>query len=412
MGNALIVCVDDEKIILTGLDSELSGKFGKNYDIELAQSGEEAIEIVEDALADGVEVAMVISDFIMPGMKGDELLIKIHQLLPDTIKIMLTGQADAEGIANTINKAKLYRYISKPWDRNDLTLTIDEALKSYEKDKQLKKHHHILEQTVKEKTEELRILNSHLQEKVKEEVQKNLHQEKVLIQQARTSAMGEMMGAIIHQWKQPLSVINAVNNELVFKSRLNLIDNTTIDSATATISSQVRHMANTMDDFRNFFRPTPKQIFELKRCANNVLALVGDLFRSQGININLNIIDDVSSMGYPNELTQVIINILNNARDIIEEKKPENKNIDIEIFKKDNMACMTITDYAGGIPEDIIDKIFDPYFTTKAEDKGTGIGLDMSKTIINKAEGTLSVQNIIKDDYKGASFVIELPLDI
>jgi C4-dicarboxylate-specific signal transduction histidine kinase len=410
MGNALIVCVDDEKIILTGLESELDGNFGRRYDIELAESGEEALEIVQEAIEDGIEVAMVISDFIMPSMKGDELLIKIHELSPDTIKIMLTGQADTDGIANTINKAKLYRYIAKPWERSDLILTLEEALKSYEKEKKLKEHHKILEQTVKEKTEELRILNSQLEERVKEEVSKNIQQEKVLIQQARTSAMGEMMGAIIHQWKQPLSVINAVNNDIILKMRMDILANNNIEDATRAISSQIKHMTNTMDDFRNFFKPTKKQNFKLKVCIDNVVTMIGDLLRGKGIVLNIDIVDDVCSSGYPNELTQVFINILNNARDVIEERKPQNLNIDIKVYKDGDNATISITDYAGGIPEDIIDVVFDPYITTKPEDKGTGIGLDMSKTIINKAEGDIKAINIEKDGYKGASFIINLPL--
>jgi C4-dicarboxylate-specific signal transduction histidine kinase len=416
MANALIICVDDEKIILTGLESELESSFGSKYDIEYAESGEEALEIIEESLEDNIEVAMIISDFIMPNMKGDELLIKVHEILPDTIKIMLTGQADTEGIANAINKAKLYRYISKPWERSDLILTLEEALKRYENEKELKEHHRILEETVKEKTEELRALNTDLENRVKEEVGKNIQQEKLLIQQARTSAMGEMMAAIIHQWKQPLSVINAVNNELTFKMRLDMLDNDTINDVTETISGQVKHMSDTMNDFRNFFKPTQKQKFLIQTCVNNVIALIGGLFNSKGININLDVKEDnIASNGYPNELTQVIINILNNARDIIEEKKPTIKNVDIVVSEHDDMAIVTITDYAGGIPEHIIDKVFDPYVTTKSEDKGTGIGLDMSKTIINKAGGIIRAENVSKDidgtSYTGAKFTIELPLD-
>jgi signal transduction histidine kinase len=415
MANALIICVDDEKIILTGLESELESTFGNSYEIEYAESGEEALEIIEEAIEDNQDVAMVISDFIMPNMKGDELLIKIHELLPDTMKIMLTGQADMEGIANAINKAKLYRYISKPWERSDLILTLEEALKSYENEKALKEHHKILQETVREKTEELRELNSQLEERVKEEVSKNIQQEKLLIQQARTSAMGEMMAAIIHQWKQPLAVINAVNNELTFKLRLDMLDNDTVTDVTETISGQVKHMNDTMNDFRNFFKPTQKQKFLLQTCVNNVIALIGDLFKSKGINIKFDIAtENVASNGYPNELTQVIINILNNARDIIEEKNPPIKDVDIVVSSHDDMGIITITDYAGGIPEHIIDKVFDPYVTTKSEDKGTGIGLDMSKTIINKAGGIIRAENISKElegtSYSGARFTIELPI--
>jgi CheY-like chemotaxis protein/GGDEF domain-containing protein len=133
----IILCVDDEKIILDSLESELSSKLPKNYIIELAESGEEALEIIEETIEDGLDLALIISDYIMPNMKGDEVLIKAHKLMPDTIKIMLTGQADANAVGNVINKAKLYQYISKPWEKDDLWLTINSALESYEQHKNI-----------------------------------------------------------------------------------------------------------------------------------------------------------------------------------------------------------------------------------------------------------------------------------
>jgi CheY-like chemotaxis protein/GGDEF domain-containing protein len=132
MGKPIVLCVDDEKIILDSLESELSKSIGDDYIIELAESGEEAIEIVEEIIEDGNHLALVISDYIMPGMKGDEVLIKIHEMLPDTLKVMLTGQADANAVGNVINKAKLYQYISKPWERDDLILTVQNALQQFE----------------------------------------------------------------------------------------------------------------------------------------------------------------------------------------------------------------------------------------------------------------------------------------
>ena len=133
----VILCVDDEKIILDSLESELSSKLSSNYIIEIAESGEEAFEIIEDIIEDELDLALVISDYIMPNMKGDELLIKLHKILPDTIKIMLTGQADANAIGNVINQAKLYQYISKPWEKDDLWLTVSSALENYEQHKSI-----------------------------------------------------------------------------------------------------------------------------------------------------------------------------------------------------------------------------------------------------------------------------------
>jgi YesN/AraC family two-component response regulator len=133
----VILCVDDEKIILDSLESELSQKLPNNYIIELAESGEEALEIIDEVLEDGLELALIISDYIMPGMKGDEVLIQSHQKVPDALKIMLTGQADANAVGNVINQAKLYQYISKPWEKEDLWLTVSAAIENYEQHKSI-----------------------------------------------------------------------------------------------------------------------------------------------------------------------------------------------------------------------------------------------------------------------------------
>ncbi|MGB7276038.1 MAG: adenylate/guanylate cyclase domain-containing protein [Geitlerinemataceae cyanobacterium] len=137
MTQTAILCVDDEPTILDSLKIELEGAFGEEYLLEVAESGEEALEVIEELLEDESEIALVISDYIMPDMKGDELLRRIHELSPKTLKIMLTGQADLTAVANAINYAKLYRYISKPWHPEDLNLTVSEALSSYQRDKQL-----------------------------------------------------------------------------------------------------------------------------------------------------------------------------------------------------------------------------------------------------------------------------------
>jgi response regulator RpfG family c-di-GMP phosphodiesterase len=137
MKQTAILCVDDERAILDSLRIELENFFGNEYLIEIAQDGEEALDILIELLEDSYEVALVISDYIMPGIKGDELLKRIHVISPKTLKIMLTGQADLEAVGNAISYARLYRYIPKPWHDKDLILTVKEAVHSYFKDKQL-----------------------------------------------------------------------------------------------------------------------------------------------------------------------------------------------------------------------------------------------------------------------------------
>ena len=137
MKKPVIICVDDEQTILDSLEIDLLKAFEDKYLIETAESGEEALELLSELLAEQYEVPLVISDHIMPNMKGDELLRSVHAISPNTLKIMLTGQADLEAVANAINYAKLYRYIPKPWQSDDLKLTVTEAIYRYFQDKQL-----------------------------------------------------------------------------------------------------------------------------------------------------------------------------------------------------------------------------------------------------------------------------------
>src|ERR671933_213461 len=169
MSNPVVICVDDELTILDILEIQLRKSLGTEYLIETAVDGEEALELVEELLADRYEVALVITDYIMPDMRGDELLGRIHAISPKTIKIMLTGQADIEAVGNAINYANLYRYITKPWQDEDLRLTIQEAVRRYfqekklaEQNAKLAEYNQNLEQLVKSRTQELEEKNRQL----------------------------------------------------------------------------------------------------------------------------------------------------------------------------------------------------------------------------------------------------------
>ena len=254
--------------------------------------------------------------------------------------------------------------------------------------------------------------NEILEQRVKEEVEKNISQQKQMTQQSRSAAMGDMMGAIIHQWKQPLNGISIASSAIDMQVLMDDFDKELITSNTKSIANQIENMNTTMNDFRNFFKPQSESCYEISSCINDVNKMIGTVFAINKVNIKPDINDSVITSGYPNELNQVIINILNNARDIIEETKCEIRDVFVKTFVEDGKAIITITDCAGGVPEDIIDNIFDPYVTTKSDDKGTGIGLDMSKTIIEKVNGNISVSNVITNiegkEYKGAQFRIEL----
>jgi PAS domain S-box-containing protein len=152
---AAILCVDDEEIVLRSLRRELNRTLGDEYIIETAEGGEDALGAFEELLDEGYEIPLVIADQIMPGMKGDEFLKRIHARSPETLKIMLTGQADMEAVINAVNQANLYRYIPKPWENTDLCLTIKEAVHSYFQDKKLEEQHNALQKLYAQAQQEI-----------------------------------------------------------------------------------------------------------------------------------------------------------------------------------------------------------------------------------------------------------------
>lgn len=137
MSKQVIICVDDETTVLKSLKAELKDALGNSYRIEIAEGGEDALELIAELMADGEEIPLIISDYVMPDMKGDELLRRVHEISPKTLKVMLTGQATIEAVGSAIKYAKLYRYIGKPWQTEDLKLTVTEAVHSYSQDKKL-----------------------------------------------------------------------------------------------------------------------------------------------------------------------------------------------------------------------------------------------------------------------------------
>ena len=267
---------------------------------------------------------------------------------------------------------------------------------------------------LKRKIEVIEKKNNSLSVKLNFEKKDNLKKDKLLAQRGRLAVMGEMMGAIIHQWKQPLNGISIASSAIDMYIMMDDFDKEMLLTQTKTISGQIQYMDTTINDFRGFFKEQPKSRYELSSCVNKVLKLVGKVYDTQHIKFDLELEDKLYIMGYPNEINQVIINIFNNARDIILENEVEIKIVFVKIYKEENKAILTISDCAGGIPDDIIDKIFNPYVTTKSDDKGTGIGLDISKNIIEKVEGSLTASNIEKEIdgkiYKGAEFKITLDL--
>lgn len=163
MNRSTIICVDNEGVILNSLGEQLKRHFGDKYDIELAQKGSEVIELCDELTQEGIEIPVIISDQIMPEISGDKLLIKVHHRYPKTLKILLTGQADAVSVGNIVNVGALYRFLSKPWQETDLILTIKEALHSYEQDRQITEQNNLLKKINQQLNNSLSLLQATLE---------------------------------------------------------------------------------------------------------------------------------------------------------------------------------------------------------------------------------------------------------
>ncbi|ABL01164.1 PAS domain S-box protein [Pelobacter propionicus] len=230
--------------------------------------------------------------------------------------------------------------------------------------------------------------------------------ERMLIQQSRLAAMGEMIGNIAHQWRQPLNNLGLIIQQLPIFHDYGELTGEFLDENVLQAMDIIQHMSKTIDDFRNYFRPDKEKMhFRVREAIDTTLALVRDSFRNQHIGIVVNAVEDSSIFGYRNEFAQVLLNILNNARDVLAERGTHQPRVTVSMFGEGDRAVVTIVDNAGGIPEEIKGKIFDPYFTTKGPQSGTGVGLFMSKAIIEKnMGGRLTARNIDG----GAEFRIEV----
>lgn len=258
--------------------------------------------------------------------------------------------------------------------------------------------------------------NELLEQRVEEELTKRLAiekekeaQERLLIQQSKMAAMGEMIGAIAHQWRQPLNTIMILAQNLPVMHDFNELNSETIQKEANSICSQVKFMDQTIDDFREFFKPSKEMFpFNMMDAILSINKILEPQMKKFRIHIGIEGDDKICAIGYPNEFKQVILNLMNNARDIMIEKKIPEKTITIKVFKQDKMATVTVLDNGGGIPSELLpDKLFEPYISTKG-DQGTGIGLSMSKTIIEvNMHGKMYVEN--KEN--GACFTVALPCE-
>ena len=283
------------------------------------------------------------------------------------------------------------------------------------KDGTIINEHLLIQSILNENNEVMYYIASFLDNTKQKEIEQQLQiNQQLLLQQSKLAAMGEMLENIAHQWKQPLSTITTLTSGILLNKEYNILDDNFLKEGLNNITNSAKYMSKTIDDFRDFYsNKVEKKEFDIEDSIEKALVLLSTKLVKKDIVIIKNL-DNLKILGYKNELIQVYMNILSNAIDSLDDLEDEIKIIQISSKIENNKLILEFLDNAGGINEEIIDKIFDSHFTTKSEKQGSGIGLYMSKIIIDKSHGELKVSNKTFEynskTYKGANFMIILPI--
>ncbi len=377
VSDQLILIVDD---VSENIQVALNVLKPLNTSLSFARSGEEALNVIKSRKPN-----LILLDVMMPNIDGFTLCkqLKSDFLYNEIPIIFLTAKRDIEDIVKGFEYGAI-DYITKPFNKRELFVRVKTHLQNIVSQERLKKQ---IQHLLKER-DELKLL---------------------LIQQSKMASLGEMLSSITHQWKQPLNVISMNTATGKIKEMMKENPDLNLLEHFENIEQQINFMVTTMHDFKNFFQPEQnKQTFSLIESSYELINLFSKNFVNNNIILNLQSVDgiNVEVFGFENMYKQALINIVGNAADAIAEAGSDNRNIDILCDRDDHYGIVTITNYAGRIPDKIIGKIFDQFFSTK-ESEGTGIGLSMAKQIVEELQGgSLSVKNI--DD--GVRFTIKLPL--
>ena len=463
MNKPVILCVDDERVILTSLMDQLIHFLGEQYTIETAESGEEALEVLEDFIARGIEVPLIITDQIMPGMKGDQLLITIYKRYPQALKIFLTGQADANAVGNALNKADLYRYVAKPWDETDLKLTITEALASYQQDKLLTEQRRLTENALDQERlakEALRQANAELEQRVtartlelaqaNAQLQEELAQRKLMEQALRQAkdaadaanlAKSAFLANMSHELRTPLNVILGFAQLMAhrgevwpeFQENLQIIIRS--GEHLLTLINQVLDLSKIEVGKMTLHETT----VDLHHLLNGVVELFRLPAEQKGLRLLLDCGPDVP--GFVNldavKLRQVLLNLLDNAvkftragsvtlkiencqhQELQEHQEDQYRDLgDLRGLGVKNRQSsivklrFSIADTGPGIAPEELPTLFQAFVQTKtgqSAQEGTGLGLSISRKFARLMGGDLTVQSAVA---QGATFAFELPVSV
>ena len=390
MQRQVILCIDDEKIILQALEEQLKNTFGDEYEIETSDSGDDAIEFFKELKQEGINVPVIISDYIMPGMKGDEVLKEIHKLSPGSLKILLTGHADIEGISNAINNAQLYRFIAKPWDKEDLVLTVREAIKSF-----------LQEIKIRIQNDELLKLNASLEEKVKERTAELL---------VANASKDKFFSIIAHDLRNPFSALLGLTELLI--EQWDAIDEEIKISLLTDLQTSSKITYNLLQNLLEWSRSqTGKIKVETVRLdAGTLVTETINVLQKQAeikeITIQNNISAGTLCLADHNMISTVLRNLISNGIKFTN----QGGMVKVNVTSKENMYQFSVEDNGVGMSDEIKSRLFRITEKIKrqgtAKEEGTGLGLILCKEFIEKNGGSIWVES---EAGKGSKFFFTLP---
>ncbi|MCG6550940.1 MAG: ATP-binding protein [Candidatus Magnetominusculus sp. LBB02] len=320
----------------------------------------------------------------------------LFAILAGSIFAVIIGNRLVKGLSNLVSVVARIRdgdrSLSIPITHDDEIADLSEGFN------QMLSAISLVEEQLHKTVAELNQLSGHLAEKINEEVEKNRAKDQLMYDQSRHASMGELLINISHHWRQPLCTIAITIQDIRDAYRHNELNEPYLNKNVQLSMLELQTLSSTIDNFRNFYiRDKEQKEFNISSEINRAEALISGYVKDKAIIIERDMDDTLTIQGYPNEFAHVILNILTNAKDKFEQKNITGGIIRIRLYKDDatGRKIITIADNGGNIPDEIIDRVFDPYFTTKDKSRGTGMGLYMAKIIIeNKSNGTISIRNI------------------
>ena len=401
-----ILIIDDSIVIQEQLKDLLKNRF---YKIQVASNIHQAEQVLSSQSID-----LIVLDLILKDENGIDLLRRHKNEILNIKKIpvlVVSGHVDSATVRDSIKEGAV-DVLTKPYVLEEIVLKVDFWTDYKRKESEIINNAKNLE-LQKIIIEEQ---NKKLKNQIELEQQINQQKEELLIQQSKMASMGEMLENIIHQWKQPLSAMSSSISSVQLQKEINILSDEDLNESLSDNMLVIEHLSNTLDDFSDYLKPNRKKIkFNVGETIDKSILLITSQFKCENIEIIKNN-STLNAYGYKNDFIQSFLNLLNNSKDALKNIENEKKLILIDIKPIDEMSVeIKIKDNAGGIPDDIIDKIFEARFTTKSKSDGSGIGLHMTKEMIEKHMfGKLEVKNVEYKyegiSYKGAQFTINLPM--